>query len=372
MSEEAQYLKVARILAERIDYGDYQLTRVPSGRQLAEELNVSHIVVRKAIEKLISEGRCRRLGNGRLSAIPGGKQQTSVHSIALLHPAFDSYYLMRCRQMLEREAAGRNCLFRAVSYMHWNDPAIQEALNGFDGLFLISTAELLDESTREKFRIHRKQIITIDLDLTDLGIPRIALFDSSCVRIVLDHLIATGHRSIDCLNTQPCDVEIQRRIAVWRQWRDQRRFTGTLHNHPVEPYTDSALGARDAIGHLLDSGKWRLPDAIFCTNEAAAYGVLRALRDHGLEGGREISVAAVGDGGQARYFCPSITCVEMSDASRCFAAAFDRLLGIDNGGNDDAIHPGSATPTLFPGESTRRQVAEVDRTFQMVLQEKRR
>ena len=50
MGNKPQYLKTAELLAERISYGDYLLTEIPSSRKLAEEFGVSHIVARKAVE----------------------------------------------------------------------------------------------------------------------------------------------------------------------------------------------------------------------------------------------------------------------------------------------------------------------------------
>ena len=51
-----QYLAAAEILAERLRYGDYLVNAIPSTRKLAEELKISHIVARKAVEKLLADG----------------------------------------------------------------------------------------------------------------------------------------------------------------------------------------------------------------------------------------------------------------------------------------------------------------------------
>ena len=67
MGNKPQYLKTAELLAERISYGDYLLTEIPSSRKLAEEFGVSHIVARKAVEKLLADGLCRRMENGRIA-----------------------------------------------------------------------------------------------------------------------------------------------------------------------------------------------------------------------------------------------------------------------------------------------------------------
>ena len=49
------YVQVADELRSRIDSGQYP-GRVPSSYDLADELGVSHLTVRRALEQLISEG----------------------------------------------------------------------------------------------------------------------------------------------------------------------------------------------------------------------------------------------------------------------------------------------------------------------------
>ncbi len=49
------YVQVADELRSRIDSGQYA-DRVPSSYELADELDVSHLTVRRALEQLISEG----------------------------------------------------------------------------------------------------------------------------------------------------------------------------------------------------------------------------------------------------------------------------------------------------------------------------
>ena len=57
MTAEAKYLKVARILQKRIEDGVYKpQTPLPDQKTLAEELHVSRLTVKKALDGLQRKG----------------------------------------------------------------------------------------------------------------------------------------------------------------------------------------------------------------------------------------------------------------------------------------------------------------------------
>ena len=115
MENKPQYLKTAELLAERISYGDYLLTEIPSSRKLAEEFGVSHIVARKAVEKLLADGLCRRMENGRIAVCARREAAGPAPkpTVAMLFPAFASNYLQRCRvQLSGRRSGGAACFAR--------------------------------------------------------------------------------------------------------------------------------------------------------------------------------------------------------------------------------------------------------------------
>lgn len=352
MGNKPQYLKTAELLAERISYGDYLLTEIPSSRKLAEEFGVSHIVARKAVEKLLADGLCRRMENGRIAVCARREAAGPAPepTVAMLFPAFASNYFQRCRVQLERATERRRGLFRPVNFVHWNEPVIRETLNNFDGVFLFGSAEELDPAARELFRSRKHGLTTVDFDLTGLGIPRLAMFDASCVRPLLEHLKSLGFNRIDCINTQPCDVETTRRIGAWLNGMRELDYTGILHNEPVRAYEDPAQSAYELMRARL-TGEFTA-QAVFCTNENIAYGVARALLDAGKLPGRDIGLVAVGDGGNARFFAPSITCVEMPDMARELDQLLDWMFdpGKTAWTDEPALLPRQVP--LFIGEST--------------------
>lgn len=351
IKNKPQYLRTAELLAERVSYGDYLLTEVPSTRKLAEELDVSHIVARKAVEKLLNDGLFRRTENGRM-VVNRANSENREPTVAMLFPAFASNYFQNCRIQIEQAAARKHGKFRPVNFVHWNEPVIRETLNNFSGVFLFGSAETPDADALELFRKKRHGLVTVDLDLTELGIPRLAPFDTSRVRPLLKHLAGLGLRRIDCVNTQPCDVETTRRIGAWLEGMHTLGYTGTLHNEPVKSYESPTQQAHELLRERLKHGL--NAEAFFCTNEGVAYGVARALLDAGRIPGRDIRLAAIGDGGNCRYFSPSITCIELPDMAPELDAVLDWMF-------DPQSPEWKGGPTLLPadiplfiGESTVR------------------
>lgn len=320
---QPQYKKVAEILRERIQHGDYLVNEIPALRRLASKMNVSHIVARKAVEILIKDDLLIQHPNGRL--IPKLQRQHSGRSglrVAFLAPAFDSGYVSMVRMAAQLVAAESGALLRPMDYVHWNDLVIEEALEKFDGVILLASTEAIPLNVLEHFRNASARLVTVDYDLTDRGIPCVSLFRASNIKLLLDHLQQLGHERVDCFNTQPVCQETQARIEFWHRGSIARDMHGELINEPVHSYERPIVRAYEVMRRRLTEG-YPLGTGIFFPNEATANGAMRALSEHGLQIGRDISVCSIGDLGGARYHMPSLTSLEMPDAAVLLRHCFD-------------------------------------------------
>ena len=149
------------------------------------------------------------------------------------------------------------------------------------------------------------------------NVTNIVLDHHKAVEIALIHLYELGHR----------------RIAFMRGPRGHSRLRIPLAKHPASrrrnrPAIDPALVIRiDSAGWSMKTGqhpmapeigykpmqglleKTRDFTAIFCFNDIAAIGAIRALKDAGLRVPEDVSVVGFDDIQSAAYSTPSLTTV---------------------------------------------------------------
>lgn len=347
-----RYKEVADILERRIRRGDYVTSGVPGEREIAIEQGVSHMTARRAVQKLLCDGVLARKPNGRLdsntrAAGPGEQGQMQI---AFLAPDFDSRMISVWRTALLQAASRHPVSVRTVSYASWDDLVVSETLSSFDGTFFVPLPEMIPPHIDALLRAHASRLVSIELDLTHLGVRSINLFPPIAIRRLLDHLYSLGHRSIDFFNTQPHDKIAVDRAGQWELWRRMHEVEGTLRDHPVPLLQSPLPQAYNVISDMVRSGEMK-STAILCNTEPAALGCIRALRENGYVVGQDISVCAVNDEGLARYLSPTLTALEVTDPT----PFLDLCLGWLASENHDWRGPmmlEPLEPPMFIGEST--------------------
>lgn len=308
MPRRRVFTDVVSVVERRIAEGDYMLKDLPGERRLAEEVGVSYMTARKAVQELIARKVLSRKPNGALAVHPGVRNAPPPTRVALLTPAYPSPHLVRCRLAISQAADQQNVLFRPVEYVHWHDPVVKEALEGSDGLLVIPSTEPIPQALLRAFSAGEDKVVFFDDDMTAHGIPSIRLFASGHIAQLFDHLWKRGHRRIDCLNAQGRNDEIDRRIGEWRAWLEARGASGALWDRPAEPFADALVTGYEAMRQVL--GARDRPGALVCTTQPAALGAIRACHDAGLAVGRDIAICTINNEPTGRYFCPSLTGLE--------------------------------------------------------------
>ncbi len=307
-----KYLKIANLLEKRIHYGDYAVKEIPPERELALQTGVSRMTTRKAIQTLIKKNILVRLPNGQLEVNRQRGNQNRRLQLAFLEPAFHSLYADVWRGPVEIAADNLKASVRPIDFVHWDDPAIPDALNNFDGVFLLPVSEDFSPEVLNILKKSRAPLVVFDQDLTEHGIPSAFIFPPVFVQHLLDHLDSLGHRHIDCLNTQPKEQICVQRIEQWNLWRAKHGYQGRLFDEPVKSYGFAWIQAYHVMGRLLDRGEFNA-SALFCTTQSVAIGAMRAMHERGLKVAKDISVCAANDDGTCQYLCPSITCLKKPD-----------------------------------------------------------
>lgn len=354
--------RIAEMLATRIEHGDYALRPFPNEVQLAAELSASRTTIRRAVQHLVDRRLLTRKANGRLALARETGAAAGPFSFAFLAPAFSSINIDRWRSAAEHAGVRIGARVRPIDYVHWDDPVLQESFEGFDGCFLLPITEPMPPGLIRRITETKGRLAILEHDMTEHGIP-CAVSSSDEIPLLLDHLRSLGHEAVECFNTQPMDEVIDRRIRSWQDWRDKSKFQGELLSEPVPHYGDAMEQAYRVGSRLLARKTIRTPSAVVCTTSHAAFGLMRAVADAGLNVGSDVSVCSMLDEGIGRYTCPSVTSLQMPDVLPMLVKLAEWMhAGGTNWKGPLMVKPERPSDQLFLGESTRPPSSSMGRS----------
>jgi DNA-binding LacI/PurR family transcriptional regulator len=326
----AKHQQVAETLQQRIIRGDYIIGGLPAERRLADEIGVSRLTLRRALQTLFDRGLLQRQANGRLVVADRTEAARPWQlQAAIMVPTYQSADITRWQEALSNVLDRYDVLLRPIYYSHWDDPQILEVLEHFEAVFLVPRSEPIGSSILERLKAYRQHIIVLNWDMSSHGLRSLRLFPPSAVRLLLDRLANLGHQRIDCLNSQSrksthLDPDIQQRINAWRDWCSQRGVEGELINYAMAKPVASAYAAVD---QALRENTLQAT-AIMCTTGPAAIGAMRAIMDHGLTVGKDLSVCAVNGERMAQYLNPRLCAIDVqiieSTLDRCIKTLIER------------------------------------------------
>lgn len=344
-----KYDRFASVLEMRIRKGDYLLRDFPTEQELADEIGASRMTARRALLRLMDKGLLVRKPHGKIEINAQHEQASRRPSLAFLQPAFSSPIFESWRFAVERAAEKFDASVRKVDFVHWDDPVIPQTLAGFEGVFLVPSSETIPQSIVGRLT-SAKNLIALDTDLTQLGIPSVQLLPPMFVARLADHLYELGHRKICCLNTQPHDEVVTQRIAQWQLWQRMHRVEGELIDEPIEPFAHETPKAHEVMTRLLKEKRFNAT-ALLTITGGSAHGAVRAFHDVGMQVGKDVSVCAVEGGGIARYHVPSMTSLQTPDPAPYLEACLD-WFNRREGAWVGPLLVQPASVSLFVGEST--------------------
>jgi LacI family transcriptional regulator, galactose operon repressor len=227
-------------------------------------------------------------------------------------------YVEMMRAIEERtKAAG----FRLVLHSTGSEPANEiELIEGLgrryvDGLIL-SPLRLTPEHLRS-LRAASVPVVIIGSLPDDEPVDSVRAESRRGVGLAIEHLVATGRRSIGFVNGDPRTVP---GVARQEGYRSALAVAGLEYDERLE-----AVGGEFtyAAGHAAARRLLSLPrpDAIFCADDLLAVGAMRALADLRLRVPEDVAVVGMDDTELARMCTPALSSVSLGSAERARIAA---------------------------------------------------
>lgn len=172
------------------------------------------------------------------------------------------------------------------------------------------------------------------------GVTSVTIDDVLAARIATQHLINLGHRRIGVIAGQPI------RGPFTAEHDRNRGFLAVLAEAGIEfdPMLEAfgyftIAGGEQAMTALLTLP--HRPTAVMCMSDEMAYGAMRALRSHGLQPGRDVSLVGI-DGHDMSEFLDLTTVAQpVADLGRIAAQSLLRQIehGVPVGGADEVRLP---------------------------------
>jgi DNA-binding LacI/PurR family transcriptional regulator len=320
-----KHLRIASLLEQRILKGDYALSGIPAERELADEISVSRVTLRKSLEELERKGLLERAPNRRLVLTSKANSKNGGLQIALVSPSISpesfSPDLQLWRSAMENVVRQRGDHVRLINYHHWDDPALTEAIRTYDGVFLVTSSEPIPTWTAGLLA-EARSVVALSEDLTHLNIPSIVLFPPRLTGSMMQRLQQLGHRRIDCINVQGHNLITQARIDEWSDWLSNEDVRGELVDKPCSAdeniYEVGIEVARRWIRKIDGESA-----GVFCVTLPAAMGVIRAASEQGISIGEQLSVCTIDCEGIGKFMNPPIASFVRPNPSEHMNACID-------------------------------------------------
>jgi LacI family transcriptional regulator len=140
----------------------------------------------------------------------------------------------------------------------------------------------------------------------DLGSDYVGPNNAMAGRLLVDHLVALGARSVAFLGgSHGVSARLERVTGMRDRWRE----CGLVWQSDLSIATNALEGGGCEAVRILAS-KATLPDAIVGYSDTVARGILLELRHLGIQPGRDIAVAGFDNDPVAMHLHPSLTSVD--------------------------------------------------------------
>ncbi len=330
-AQESFQAQVESYLLGKIEVGLWKVgEKIPSERELAEELDVSRTTVRNAVLALTSRGIFERsIGQGTfVKRTPAPKAETRPAKGTLGYvvckersvrkPLAGEAFYFDVFSGIEEETArsGRHTLF---TYLDDFDP---EELAAFEGFLDKVDGVVVEEARNGDFltslRMSGVPAVLLAPTETAEGLDLVTMDLAAGVRKAVAYLHSGGHERIAIVNGP---LGLDRARVRYTAWKESLEASGCA---PDEALADGNEGWSAEAGYAAAK---RLIErrgdltAIFCANDLLAIGALSALSEAGIRVPEDVSVMGFDDTELARHSSPPLTTMRIHSRDMARTAA---------------------------------------------------
>lgn len=308
------------LMAEALDREIRQLppgTPISPVLELTKRFGVSQGTVVHALRHLRTRGLITKIpGKKRLVVAGRGKTRDAVLSVLALCPNWSSPDYNTMLQALADEARRRRFAIETVHYgTEWGAGGttnLEPTIEAHDAVVILPSslpnnlAELLKQKATPA-------VMLFEEGLAD-GMMCVEDDDVAAGRLAAEYLLKLGHRKIAAFQSEPSQRRMNHRLAGWRQAMiaaGQKHLEPLVIDGSVKPGFDSIVGSYEKFRRwLYQRGNKLDVTAIFCLHWTGALGVLRSLKEVGIQVPRDVSVIAhAGENRLTEFTNPALTVV---------------------------------------------------------------
>lgn len=316
-------------IAELLAAGEKKL---PTERELAEEVVASYATVRLVMKQLETEGFIRRIrGSGTYLELEAEAllRQSSMRRLWYFRsPDADQPerdYGSWMRGEIRRSAAERNWnLMEEVVFTHdeFLTGLSQRLKPGDAVLYLPPTEPISVRQLGELSRYDSFPLVVLDLEFGDVSIANVTSDNRRGGMLAARQLLKNGSRTPLVLLCEPHLKQLRSRLQGFCEITEIAGITPELLDCGVSVNDDrEEFAYRTLLGRLK---RGSLPDAVFAISDSGAFGALRAMRECGLEPGRDVGLIGFDGVSAGRKMTPSLATIAQPVAGIC-RTAFDIL-----------------------------------------------
>jgi DNA-binding LacI/PurR family transcriptional regulator len=301
---EPLYTSVKQALLRAIERGDFTpQDRLPSTKELSEQMSVSLVTAHRALRELVTAGVLeRKQGRGTFVVDRAGQAERRYRISLLLHreASLADFFHSRLLEGMRQASADQGVELTVTQY----GSGVSTDLDAY--LLVNPLQENLDQMRRQ-FPSKALRVI-VGARPEQASVPWIDVDNRLLGKIAVEHLYGLGHRRIGYLGGAP---DISNSRDRWEGFREGCKRLGLPMDPKLTLHTPGwrvENGEKMRLVQML-SGKGR-PTAIFAGGYYFSLDVYDVAQTLGLHVPEEISVVGVDNPPSAGYLSPPLTTVQ--------------------------------------------------------------